>query len=69
MGIRQPKYEEFVSQELEEMKRLIKEKGIVGAQQLMRNECERQRDIKIGVAGMSGVGKSSFINAIRGYGS
>ena len=48
------------------MRHLIKEEGIAGAQKLMREERELQNNITIGVAGMPGVGKSSFINAIRG---
>jgi putative ribosome biogenesis GTPase RsgA len=66
MGIRPSKYKEFDSED-REIKRLIKDKGIAGAQDLMQQKGEGQKSIKIGVAGVAGVGKSSFINAIRGY--
>jgi putative ribosome biogenesis GTPase RsgA len=47
----------------------IKREGITRAQKLMKEELEGWKTINISLAiiGNSGVGKSSFINAIRGY--
>jgi putative ribosome biogenesis GTPase RsgA len=47
----------------------IEREGITHAQKLMKEELEGWKTIKINLAiiGNSGVGKSSFINAIRGY--
>ena len=47
------------------------EKEVCEAQDMMRQRLESWKDVnvKIGVTGGGGVGKSCFINAIRGYGS
>ena len=66
MGTATSKYEQFDSEEVQEIQHVIEEKGIAGAQDLMQ-EKRGQIEINIGVAGGAGVGKSSFINAIRGY--
>ncbi|CAB3999840.1 interferon-inducible GTPase 5-like [Paramuricea clavata] len=67
MGKAQSKDEEY-SEEFQEAKRQIEEKGVAGAQAMMRETLIGWKDIKIkiGVTGNAGVGKSSFINAIRG---
>ena len=56
MGKAQSKDEEYKSEEFQEAK--LRE-ALIGWKDIK---------IKIGVTGNSGVGKSSFINAIRGYG-
>ena len=69
MGKAQSKHKESDDHELEEVKRLIEENGLRGVQDMMSNRLEGWRDVrvKIGVTGVSGVGKSSFINAFMGY--
>lgn len=69
MGKAQSK--ECESEELRKAKRLMEEKGIVGVQTSIREKLESWKDVKINfcVTGDSGAGKSSFINAFRGYGS
>ena len=69
MGKAQSKDEEY-TEDFQEAKRQIEERGVTGAQAMMRETLIGWKDIKIkiGVTGNSGVGKSSFINAIRGYG-
>ena len=71
MGKAQSKDQEYKSEEFQEAKRQIEEKGVAGAQAMMKATLIGWKDIKIriGVTGNSGVGKSSFINAIRGYGT
>ena len=68
MGKTQSKPEDSKNKELEEAKQIIKEKGVEGAQIVMREKLEEWRNVKIkfGVTGMSGVGKSKFINSVRG---
>jgi putative ribosome biogenesis GTPase RsgA len=46
----------------------IEEHGVTGIEEFFKAELERWKDVEIniGVTGDSGVGKSSFINAIRG---
>ena len=69
MGKAQSK--ECESEELREAKRLMEEEGIVGVQASIRKKLQSWEDVEIKfcVTGNSGVGKSSFINAFRGYGS
>ena len=68
MGKAQSKPEDSKSKELEEAKQIMLEKGFEGAQIVMREKLEEWSNVKIkfGVTGMSGVGKSSFINSVRG---
>ena len=49
-------------------KRGIEKEGIKCAQTLINEELERERKVKIclAVTGKGGVGKSNFINTIRG---
>ena len=56
-------------QKLIEVQKLIEEKGIEAVQQQMSKQLEswKEKKIKLCVTGMGGVGKSHFINAIRGY--
>ena len=70
MGKAQSKHDERDDEVLQKAKRIIEEKGVMGAQDVMREKLEGWRDVKvkIGVTGFTGVGKSSFINAFRGYG-
>ena len=69
MGKNQSKPENQDSEEIQKTKRDIEEKGVEGALAMMREKTESwmEVEINIGVTGQSGVGKSSFINAIRGY--
>lgn len=69
MGKNQSKPENQDSEEIQKTKRDIEEKGVEGALAMMRKKRESWMtvEINIGVTGQSGVGKSSFINAIRGY--
>ena len=70
MGTAQSKHDECDDEELQDAKRLLEEKGVVGADDVIREKLEgwRNVNVKIGVTGSSGCGKSSFINAFRGYG-
>ena len=71
MGASQPKGEhsEVPEAEYQRVQKLIKEKGIEAVQQQMSEKLEswKKKEIKLCVTGMGGVGKSHFINAIRGY--
>jgi putative protein kinase ArgK-like GTPase of G3E family len=69
MAKAQSKAEGCESAEHEKRRRLVEEKGVAGAQAVMREKLESWKDveIKIGVTGNAGVGKSSFINTFRGY--
>ena len=53
---------------VDEIKKLVVGSGIAGIQRMMNEKLERWREVKVNLAvvGESGVGKSSFINAIRG---
>lgn len=53
----------------DEIKQLVVGSGIAGMQRVMNEKLEQWREVKVNLAvlGASGVGKSSFINAIRGY--
>ncbi len=52
---------------MDEITRLFVGSGIVGVQRSMKQKLDRWKEVKIDLAilGESGVGKSSFINAIR----
>ena len=69
MGKGQSKLEKSKREELEEAKRIIQEKGVEGAQIAITKKLEEWRytRIRFGVTGMFGVGKSSFIDSVRGY--
>ena len=71
MGAGQSKHElsEVPEAEYQRVQKLIKEKGIEAVQQQMSEKLEswKKKEIKLCVTGMGGVGKSHFINAIRGY--
>ena len=68
MGASQSKGE-VPEAEYQRVQKLIKEKGIEAVQQQMSEKLEswKKKEIKLCVTGMGGVGKSHFINAIRGY--
>ena len=52
----------------EDTEEYIKKKGLVGIEEFLKGQLEKWKDVEIniGVTGDGGVGKSSFINAIRG---
>ena len=52
----------------EEIKEYIKRNGVSGIEEFFKMQLERWKEVEvnIGITGRSGVGKSSFINAIRG---
>ena len=52
----------------EEIKEYIKRNGVSGIEEFFKMQLERWKEVEvnIGITGCSGVGKSSFINAIRG---
>ena len=52
----------------EEVEEHIRNYGLTGIEEFLRAQLEEWEnvEIKIGIKGQSGVGKSSFINAIRG---
>ena len=52
----------------EEIKEYIKRNGVSGIDEFFKVQLERWKEVEvnIGITGCSGVGKSSFINAIRG---
>ena len=52
----------------EEIKEYIKRNGVSGIEEFFKIQLERWKEVEvnIGITGCSGVGKSSFINAIRG---
>ena len=53
--------------EMEELKREIDESGVSKIEEFLRKRLEKWREVEVNIAvtGDSGVGKSSFINAIR----
>ena len=71
MGANQSKDElsEVPEAEYQKVQKLIEEEGIEAVQQQMSKKLEswKEKKIKLCVTGMGGVGKSHFINAIRGY--
>ena len=52
----------------EEIKEYIKRNGVSGIEEFFKMQLERWKELEvnIGITGGSGVGKSSFINEIRG---
>ena len=54
--------------DIEEFKKYVKEHGVSDIKDFVLKILDRWRDVevKFAVAGASGAGKSSFINAIRG---
>ena len=52
----------------EEIKEYIKRNGVSGIEEFFKMQLERWKEVEvnIGITGCSGVGKSSFINVIRG---
>ena len=52
----------------EEIKEYIKRNGVSGIDEFFKMQLDRWKKVKvnIGITGCSGVGKSSFINVIRG---
>ena len=52
---------------MDEITRLFVGSGIVGVQRMMNQKLDRWKEVTINLAilGESGVGKSSFVNAIR----
>ena len=52
----------------EKIKEYIKRNGVSGINEFfkMQLESEKKEEVNIGITGSSGVGKSSFINLIRG---
>ena len=71
MGKAPSKPEDCRRQELEKAEKIILREGVTGAQRIIRAKLEELKnvEIKFGVTGTAGVGKSSFINSIRGYGN
>ena len=53
---------------VEDVPEYIERNGLEGIEEFFKAKLERWKDVEIniGVTGNSGVGKSSFINAIRG---
>ena len=53
---------------MEDVKGYVEEHGVSGIEDFFKTKLGRWKDVEvnIGVTGNSGVGKSSFINAIRG---
>jgi ribosome biogenesis GTPase A len=70
MGKTPSKPEDYRRKQHEETKKMIKKKGVEGAQIVMKEKLGEWKNVKIkfGVTGLSGAGKSSYINSIRGYG-
>ena len=52
----------------EEIKEYVERNGVTGIDEFFRIQLERWRNVEVnvGITGDSGVGKSSFINVIRG---
>ena len=52
----------------EEIKEYVERNGVTGINEFFRIQLERWRNVEVnvGITGDSGVGKSSFINVIRG---
>ena len=62
------KLSDFESVHMGDVPKHIEEHGVSGIEKLYRDKLDdwKNVNIQIGVTGDSGVGKSSFINAIRG---
>ena len=71
MGKAQSKPEDCRREEFAKARKIIQREGVTGAQRIIREKLEELKnvEIKFGVTGTAGVGKSSFINSIRGYGN
>ena len=69
MGANQSKDDVLENPKYEEMQKLIEEKGVKAALEKINKDLDawKEKEIKICVTGMGGVGKSHLINAIRGY--
>ena len=60
--------EEWELVSMKDVKGYVEEHGVSGIEDFFKTKLGRWKDVEvnIGVTGNSGVGKSSFINAIRG---
>ena len=60
-------HSEYVILDMKDVPEHIKEHGVSGIEEIFKAKLEgwKNVEINIGVTGNSGVGKSSFINAIR----
>ena len=69
MGANQSKDDVLEDPKYQEMQKLIEEKGIKATREKINKDLDawKEKEIKICVTGSGGVGKSHFINAIRGY--
>ena len=61
-------WELLSAEDVEEFKEQVDQNGVSKVEELLKKKLERWQDVEvnIGITGVSGAGKSSFINAIRG---